>query len=328
MKDFTSYKKEITIFLNTFLKQKQQDLKNSHFSQDIFERLLPLTTSGKMLRGSLLINTYEKLSGSKYSEEVLRAAAALELAQTGFLIHDDIIDQDELRRGQETIHRQYAKRAKRNKFHQPEHVGESLAICVADVVFFLVYELLPANLVKLFSQQLSLTALGEMNDVELSLIDGKEVTKDEILQMYLDKTASYSTSLPLMAGAVVANQSDEIIMQLDELGQNLGLIFQITDDELGIFGDESKTGKPVGVDIREGKKTLHYYYLIQEVDISNKNVGEVMKLMEKYQIRKKVDKELNHLKAKAEKQINDTSLTKAMNEMLDQFLDSVANRVR
>ena len=62
-----------------------------------------------------------------------------------------------------------------------------------------------------------------------------------------------------MAGAILAQESKELAVQLNELGKTLGLIFQIKDDELGLFGDETKTGKPVGADIREGKKTLYYY---------------------------------------------------------------------
>lgn len=328
MKDFFSYKTEITDHLTNFLEQKQRELKNSYFTEGVFERLLPLAVGGKMLRGSLLINTYQQLSGQKFTKEVLSAAVALELAQTSFLIHDDIIDQDELRRGQTTLHHQYTQRAQQKKYQQPDHVGASLAICVGDLIFFLVYELLAGDLVKLFSQQFSLVALGEMHDVELSLMNGNEVSKDSILQMYLDKTSSYSVCLPLMAGAVLAKQDQKLVLQLNELGQTLGLIFQIKDDELGLFGDEEKTGKPVGADIRESKKTLYYYYLLQEVPTAfEKNgVEKILSLMKKHRVQQQVTKDLEELKNTAQQQIK--KLPTKLKQMLTQFLDKTTNRIR
>ena len=341
MQDFISYKSQITDFLTEFLKRKQQKQSVSYFSKDVFERILPLAISGKMLRGSLLINTFEKLSRKKFTQKALQAAVALELAQTGFLIHDDIIDRDELRRGQVTLQHQYAQRAQKRKYQQPEHAGVSLAICAGDIVFFLVYELLPTNLIKLFSLQFGMTALGEMHDVELALMSGKKVIKDDIWQMYLDKTASYSVCLPLMAGAVLADQHDEVLIQLNELGKILGLIFQIKDDELGLFGNTKATGKPVGADIREGKKTLYYYYLLQSTDdktkivktfgkrdLNEKQAGEILSLMEEWEIEEIVKKDLGSLDTQASQRINDLSVLPEFKQMMFQFLDMVANRVR
>ncbi len=330
MQYFISYKKEISNFLINFLPSKQQELNDSYFSKDIFERLMPLAISGKMLRGSLLINTYQKLSGEKYNQEVLQVAAALELIGTSLLIHDDVIDQDNLRRGQETLHSQYQQLAQQKKYQQSQRFGESFAICAGDLIFFLAYELLSGKLLKLFSQQLSRTILGEMHDVELALMSGGDVTKDSILQMYMDKTASYTVSLPLMAGAVLAEQSEELVVQLNELGKTLGLIFQIKDDELGLFGDEQKTGKPVGADVREGKKTLYYYYLDQEIQnvFEENGVEEILILMKKHQIEKLVNSDLKELEIKVRQQIEKLSVSAEMKEMINQFLDKITNRMR
>jgi geranylgeranyl diphosphate synthase, type I len=330
MNDFISYKKEISAFLTSFLNKKQQELEDSHFTQDVFERLMPLATSGKMLRGSLLINVYEKLVNQKYSEEVLRAAVALELIGTSLLIHDDIIDQDNLRRGHETLHSQYQKLAQQKEYPQPQRFGESFAICVGDLGIFLAYELLSGDLVKLFSKQLSITILGEMHDVELALMSGEAVAKENILQMYLDKTSSYSTCLPLMAGAILAQESKELAVQLNELGKTLGLIFQIKDDELGLFGDETKTGKPVGADIREGKKTLYYYYLEQIApnSFAENGVEEVLTLMKKHGIEELVKNDLVKLETKAKQQIENLLAPEKLKKMMSQFLDKITNRIR
>ncbi|MBT3249757.1 MAG: polyprenyl synthetase family protein [Candidatus Pacebacteria bacterium] len=320
MQHFISYKKEISDFLISFLTHQKLELKDSHFSEDVFERLIPLATSGKMLRGSLLMNAYEKLTGKKYSQEALQAATALELAQTGFLIHDDIIDQDELRRGQPTLHHQYTQRSEQKKYQQPAHTGASLATCAGDLVFFLAYELLSGGLIKLFSQHFGLVALGEMHDVELALMNGEVITKESIFQMYLDKTASYTISLPLMAGAVLAEQGEEFVIQLNELGKTLGLIFQIKDDELGLFGDKQKTGKPVGADIREGKKTLYYYYLEKKAPgtFAENGVEEILSLMEKHQIVELVNNDLEKLEVNSQQQIKELRVVE-FRKMLKEF---------
>lgn len=341
MQHYSSYKKDISDFLNNFLIEKKLESEDSYFSKDVFERLMPLVIGGKMLRGSLLINSYQKLAGKKFSKEVLKAAVSIELAQTGFLIHDDIIDQDSLRRGQATLHHQYAQRAQQKKYQQSAHTGTSLAICVGDIVFFLAFELLSGDLIKLFSQQLTRTAFGEMHDVELALTNGEDVTKDDILQMCLDKTSSYSVCLPLMAGAILAKQDRELVAQLNEVGKTLGLIFQIKDDELGLFGDQKKTGKPVGADIREGKKTLYYYYLLQELvdkkqissafgnkDLDKDGVGEMLELIEKHRVRELVSKDLLVLENKAQQQIKELSVPNELKEMLFQFAEMMAKRIR
>lgn len=304
MSKFISYKKEISECIFEFLDKKKLAHESSFFGSDVIARFKPLAVSGKMLRGSLLIDTYQQLSGKKYDADVLQTAAALELVGTALLVLDDVIDQDERRRGLQTLHVQYAQRAQAKKHSQSQKIGESLALCVSELVLFWVYELLPAAVVKLFSRQLAVTVLGEMHDVELSAQkDG--VTLDLIRQMYLDKTASYTVSLPLMAGAVLAGQSQKLVVQLNDLGKTLGMIFQIKDDEIGLFGDPTKTGKAVGVDIREGKKTLYYYFLEKVAPgvFETGSVEKILELMKKHHIQQQVEAYLTQLEAKALQQI-------------------------
>ena len=82
------------------------------------------------------------------------------------------------------------------------------------------------------------------------------MSPDDILRMYKYKTGRYSFSLPLLAGALIAGAHRDLREKLEAFGENLGLLFQIRDDELGLFGDEKELGKPVGSDVREGKKTI------------------------------------------------------------------------
>lgn len=330
MSKFVIYKDIISQFLVDFLLQEQEEFSDTRLGNDYFKRLLPLLTAGKMLRGSLLINTYQNLSQSQgrdtsdldLEQSVLAAAAALELAETAFLIHDDIIDQDSLRRGHKTLHTQYASLAEKQKYPQAKRFGESLALCGGDIVFFLLYKLLPLKLSTLFSQKLLRTALGEMDDVEQAAMPINKVSKQQILQMYLDKTATYSLSLPLMAGVTLIQQNKKVLSLLDELGKNLGLIFQLKDDEIGLFGDPKQTGKAAGADIREKKKTLYYYYLnqVKPGAFETQTPEKIMKLIKKHQIDQQVTKELETLEIKVRKQLDFPGLT-PLKPMLEKFLE-------
>ncbi|MBU1966795.1 polyprenyl synthetase family protein, partial [Patescibacteria group bacterium] len=111
--------------------------------------------------------------------------------------------------------------------------------------------------------------------------------------------------------------------------------------ELGLFGNTKATGKPVGADIREGKKTLYYYYLLQSTDdktkivktfgkrdLNEKQAGEILSLMEEWEIEEIVKKDLGSLDTQASQRINDLSVLPEFKQMMFQFLDMVANRVR
>lgn len=310
--NFIDYKLQIKAKLSNLFAVCSKKNHLTVFDPNLFSHLSSLATAGKMLRGSLLVNIHQALvddnqAQNKIEPKVLKAAAALELFQTALLIHDDIIDQDELRRGQPTFHSRYEK--------QLPTQGNNLALCVGDIAFFLGYELLPSSLNQLFSQHLTTTALGEMQDVRLAQAPIDEVSKKEILTMYQNKTASYSLVLPLQAGAKLVGIE---LPELKEIGQLLGLIFQLKDDELGLFGHQKKTGKPIGADIREGKKTLHYLFLQQAASKKDKKlmeqvfgqseaslaqIDQILSLFTKYEIKKKVDEELKTFKNKVKEKI-------------------------
>ena len=91
-----------------------------------------------------------------------------------------------------------------------------------------------------------------------------------VLDLYRYKTGRYTFSLPLMMGATLAGSDAATLAKLERLGEDLGILFQLKDDEIGIFGDEAETGKPIGSDIREGKKTLFYVYLLDGVEGAEK----------------------------------------------------------
>jgi geranylgeranyl diphosphate synthase type I len=273
-----AYKVQLGAFLTAFLQEKAQQFNQAGpWVDDVFERLTTFSTQGKMLRGALVIHLYVLSSNHQKKaipESVLKTAVALELAQSALLIHDDILDQDELRRGQPSMHTQYRTWAASQKLSQTDHVGQGLAICVGDIALFLATELLNqadelqqtrGQLSQLFAQEHVAVGLAEMHDFTLGL-QSRVPSAEEVKQLYLHKTARYTLSVPLMMGAILAHQEPSLIATLGRCGEYLGTIFQIKDDEMGIFGDEKKTGKPVGADIREGKKTLFYLALLNMIE--------------------------------------------------------------
>jgi geranylgeranyl diphosphate synthase, type I len=236
---------------------------------DLCGRLLDFTLPGKMIRGCLVSLGHRLGDPERQRQEAtcVRAGAAMELFQSGLLVHDDIMDRDLTRRGRASLFHRYGEEAALRGHADARHEGESLGICAGDVAYFLAFELLArveapprvlGEAVRLCARELASVGVAQMQDVSWDGWPGEE----EILRMYRYKTARYSFSLPLALGAVLAEAAPESLAELESLGQDMGALFQIRDDELGLFGTEAETGKPVGSDVREGKKTLHHACLM------------------------------------------------------------------
>jgi geranylgeranyl diphosphate synthase, type I len=240
---------------------------------DLAERILEFCLRGKMIRGCLTFlgaeaaaredGDVDGVGGASGRAAVPMIAAAMELFQAGLLAHDDIMDRDETRRGEPTVHRRYAAEARSEGLVDPDHAGEAMAICLGDACYFEGFALVAralagrpvsARVSALCAEVLSEVATAQMADVRWGSA-AAEVGEDEILAMYRCKTARYSFSLPLAAGALIAG--DEASADaLSAIGESLGVAFQLRDDELNLFGDPELTGKRPGGDLREGKKTL------------------------------------------------------------------------
>ena len=230
-------------------------------------RLEHFALSGKMVRGGLVC--YAASLAAPPPPSAVDAAAAMELFQSGLLIHDDIMDRDARRRGGPSLHYQYAEMAARDGLRDTAHLGEALGICAADIAFFLAFDVLATleadpslknRLVSLFARELSLVGAAQMMDMAAAARTPEQTT-DDTLRLYLYKTGRYTFSLPLLAGSLLGGIEQSRAVELERAGELLGLLFQIKDDEIGLFGDERDTGKPVGGDIREGKKTIYHTVL-------------------------------------------------------------------
>jgi geranylgeranyl diphosphate synthase type I len=109
---------------------------------------------------------------------------------------------------------------------------------------------------RLFAAEFGIVGLGQMLDIAAGA-SRRELARRRILDIYRFKTARYSFSLPLAAGWILGGGPPRSLPAIEQMGEDLGLVFQIKDDDLGLFGLTRTTGKPVGNDIRQGKRTLH-----------------------------------------------------------------------
>jgi len=339
-KFFEKYKKAISSYLVFFLKKKEKKLAQAYPGGgiDLCRRLAFFSRQGKMVRGSLVILSY-LMFRKKMDKEVVSVAAAVELFHSALLIHDDIMDRDNLRRGKETIFYQYQKIAQKKNFQDPYHFGVSAGICAGDAAFFLAMEILsnininPAlrlRVIDFCSQELTKVGLAQMNEMYLGFSNGK-LSAEKILSVYKFKTARYTFSLPLIIGAILAKQNSQTISKLDKLGECLGMMFQIKDDELGLFGSQKIIGKPVGTDVKEAKKTLYYYYLWKKASpvelarlkkifgnskLSKKDLSFVRSKVLQLGIKDIIDKKVNQYKSKSERIIQSLSVTQEYKSIL------------
>lgn len=238
--------------------------------------ILPLlrerTKQGKYVRSGLFLMTCREL-GIPLTTPHFRIAAALETMQTALLVHDDIMDKDDTRRGSPSVPSYFLQYGREQKYRNPSHFALSTGICTGDIGIFLSFRLLSDSLATLdptgqttqYAIDVYLnTGFAQADDVRFSH-EVREPSEEEIINLYRYKTANYSFSLPLTLAAMVAKQTLEVTDGLHRLGEDIGIVYQIRDDEIGLQFDHRVTGKPMGSDIRENKKTLIRTYLLSRL---------------------------------------------------------------
>ncbi len=244
---------------------------------EILEYTSALAEGGKRLRGSFMYYSY-LMFGGKDIDEILKTSAFIELVHAYLLVHDDIMDNAELRRGTPTVHKIY-KDIHSTTYNKGDskHFGEGIALCTGDVLCHLGTKILiDSN----FDPQLKLRALSKFHrriiDVGYGQIldeflEVKEnPTKGDVLHVHLYKTGYYTYETPLHMGAILAGASDEELKVLTEYAIPGGIAFQLQDDVLGMFGDEERIGKPADSDLKEGKQTLLIIKALEKGDDNQK----------------------------------------------------------
>lgn len=205
---------------------------------------------GKRLRPALAVAGFRAAHETLDFEVVLDAGVALELLQAYFLIHDDWMDQDEVRRGGPTVHTHLARR------FRSEQKGEHSAILAGDYAVALATAALSRLEMPPRRAQAIFNCFAEM---QLDAVLGQQIDlmgrSKDIEATYALKTGSYTVRGPLRLGAILAGSSNKLLVALDRYAMPAGIAFQLCDDLIGVFGTPSTTGKPRGSDITSGKRT-------------------------------------------------------------------------
>ena len=227
----------------------------------------------KGMRPFLCVTTCEAAGGK--GDDALLTAACIELFQNWILIHDDIEDGSELRRGEPALHRKY---------------GAALALNAGDALHARTWEAILMNekqlglertfdVMKEFSHMVNETTEGQ--HMELGwVVEGRwDLNEKDYYEMCTRKTSWYTVASPCRLGAIVAGEGGSVLDQLREFGISLGIAFQIQDDSLNLAGDQRKYGKAKSDDILEGKRTLILLHLLAVASQSERD--KVISIMNK-----------------------------------------------
>ena len=205
-----------------------------------------IVNGGKRLRPYMVIRSCQILGGK--SSTAMISASAVEMVHNFTLVHDDIMDNDEMRHGVPTVHKKF---------------GMPIAILAGDVLFSKAFQIISesklspnanTHLISRLAKACVDVCEGQLLDIKMA--DEKRIpTEKEYITMIGKKTAAlFDVSCAM--GAICATNKPKDISNLSTFGRNLGIAFQITDDLIGVMGDPKVTKKPVGNDLREGKKSL------------------------------------------------------------------------
>ena len=221
---------------------------------------------GKRFRPALVVAAFEAFGGDLHSTPgVFPVAASFELLHTAFVVHDDVIDHDLVRRGIPNVSGEFRARGRERGADAAGAAlhGDAAGILAGDLLLHEASRLValadvpPAQrerLLGLLDDAVYVSAAGELADVENSVtFDSPD--SGALLDTAFNKTAVYSFRAPLTAGAVLAGASDDAVDVLSAAGGRLGLAFQLVDDLIGAFGSEEQAGRASGGDLRESKRT-------------------------------------------------------------------------
>ena len=243
-----------------------KDIGENAFMKRYLDAFNTYTEGGKRLRAFLVILGYN-LCGRETDEDIVTASLSYELFQSGVLIHDDIIDESDLRRNKPSMHVTLGN----------DKDGISKAICVGDLGILAASDAilitgfedeLKTKAIESLHRVFKLTIAGEIKDIELA--SASDYTMDDIIKMYELKTSWYTLIGPLELGLILGRADEELLETFKEAGKDLGIAFQIRDDILGIYGASETTGKSVVSDIEEGKKTVLTSYFEAKASYYNK----------------------------------------------------------
>jgi geranylgeranyl diphosphate synthase type I len=268
------YKGKINNAIEKIWDLRFKEVRNS-FLIDYYKNLKEyFLAGGKRLRPLLCIATYNAFNSEK-DDNIIDPSVGVEFLHNASLIHDDIIDKDNFRRGQPAFHYIYRKHHKKNKYKIGlDHFGNTMGILGGDTAYFFGLEAFLNNnfevdknikAIKYYKKAFEELCEGVL--IEIEILNRHTISMDEYIEMISLKTGALIEKSVLI-GANYAEADNKYYQNLSNYAKNLGIIFQIIDDILGTFGDEEITGKPTDGDIREGKKTC---LLIEALNVLDEN---------------------------------------------------------
>ena len=258
--------------------------KDNVLVKDAMSKFVFMNSNGKYLRALLIALGYF-IAAKNDDNSYLPLAAAYETFQTAILVHDDVIDNAEIRRGKKTIHKKYFEKfdkydLKDSSFEEKKNnTGNSIGICVGDIGFYISNNMIVesymnhpnlAKVLKCYNDIVINTGKGELIDVVLPFNEqyyskNKCLEKD-IMEIYNLKTSWYTIVGPCSLGMILGGNSERVIESITKALSPLGIAFQIKDDILGIYGNAKNIGKSNTSDITEYKQTILYSYTVNNTE--------------------------------------------------------------
>lgn len=232
-----------------------------------------LKSGGKRLRPIMVIKSCEMFKGNQH--DALPAASAVELIHNFSLVHDDIMDNDDMRHGIPTVHKFF---------------GLPLAILSGDILFSKAFQILSTTNIKSIKDSSLLSMIRKLSSACVDICEGqyKDIqfshglnfpSEDEYIEMISKKTAALFKVSCSLGALCSRNATEKDVNNMSEFGKNSGIAFQLIDDLIGIAGHSKETGKAVGNDIREGKKT--YPILLSFKKASEVERAQILKVFGK-----------------------------------------------
>lgn len=321
----------------------------SEFEKELIESVKRMSVSGKMVRGNLVIALAKALGFVGKEDVLIQVAAGVELTGSGILVLDDVIDQDSQRRGAPTIHVIWQTEAKKQGWSDPVHTGESLALCLN-------HTMIQLGMLQMCSSPVPADIQGKLSHysnhilVKLGLAEAHEYqvaltnnwpTLTKVEQLYIDKTANYTMVWPLILGGTLAKVDDSTLQELTKIGQQIGILFQIRDDWLNIYGNPAVTGKSILSDITNRKKTWMLFQLLNfvnktqeqriidvysQTDLNQTEINKIYQLFVDETFQTYLTEQVNGKKQAIQDIIETSTLPKEACQLLLDALDLVINR--
>lgn len=334
--------------------QAERSRQISPASVTLIESIADLVGSGKRLRALLAWWGWQGAGGDAHDPRIIEAGVALELFQAAALIHDDVVDRSDTRRGRPSVHRRFESLHREAGWSQdPAHFGVASAVLTGDLALALSEEVFASSADATAFASTARTAFNTMRfevmvgqyldvlgEVDVHDVDPAEArSRARIVVEY--KSANYSVVWPLAIGAVLAGADESTLEGLSRFSRPLGIAFQLQDDLLGVFGDPQLTGKPAGDDLREGKRTELIAHALDQLDeassarltdalgnpdLTDTEVTQIQDLLESSGARTALSSEVRELGEHALAALDQLDTTALVRQGLQQLTERILQR--